>query len=140
MALAELLHAMFVELVFAPGFDDDALEVLTQKPNIRLLETQERRDPPITEQDLKRVRGGVLVQDRDTGSEDRLDMQVVTERKPTEAEWGELQFAMAGVQARALERDRAGQGPGHRRGGRGPDEPRRLRAHRGREGPGRGHT
>ena len=40
------------------------------------------------------MRGGVLVQDRDTGSEDRLDMQVVTERKPTEPEWGELQFAM----------------------------------------------
>ncbi len=92
--LAELLHAMFVELVFAPAFDDEALEVLTQKPNIRLLRNEERRNPPITEQDHKRVRGGVLVQDRDTGSEDRLDMQVVTERKPTEREWGELQFAM----------------------------------------------
>ena len=92
--LAEQLHAMFVELVFAPGFDDDALEVLQQKPNIRLLRNEERRNPPITEQDLKRVRGGILVQDRDTGAEERLDMQVVTERKPTEREWGELQFAM----------------------------------------------
>ena len=48
----------------------------------------------MTEQDLKRVRGGVLVQDRDTGLELREEMQVVTERKPTEEEWGELLFAM----------------------------------------------
>ncbi len=92
--LAEQLHAMFVELVFAPGYDDDALEVLQQKPNIRLLRSEERRDPPVTEQDLKRVRGGILVQDRDSGAEERPDMQVVTERKPSEQEWGELQFAM----------------------------------------------
>ena len=42
-ALAEKLHAQFVELVFAPGYDADALEVLQQKPNVRLLENQERR-------------------------------------------------------------------------------------------------
>ncbi|HLM26139.1 MAG TPA: bifunctional phosphoribosylaminoimidazolecarboxamide formyltransferase/IMP cyclohydrolase [Thermoleophilaceae bacterium] len=93
-ALAEQLHGMFVELVFAPGFDDDALEVLQQKPNVRLLRSEERRAAPLTEKDLKRVRGGVLVQDRDTGAEERPDMQVVTERKPSEQEWGELQFAM----------------------------------------------
>jgi len=93
-ALAEQLNAMFVELVFAPGFDEDALEVLQRKPNIRLLRSEERRLPPLTEQDVKRVRGGLLVQDYDWGSEDRLDMRVVTERKPTEEEWGGLQFAM----------------------------------------------
>ena len=76
---------MFVELVFAPGFDDDALEVLQPKPNIRLLENQERRRPPITEHDMKRVRGGLLVQDRDTGLESREEMRVVTKRKPSEA-------------------------------------------------------
>jgi len=92
--LAEQLSAMFVELVFAPGYDEDALELLQRKPSIRLLSSEERRLPPLTEQDTKRVRGGVLVQDHDTGSEDRLDMRVVTERKPTEEEWGELQFAM----------------------------------------------
>ncbi len=93
-SLAEQLNAMFVELVFAPGYDEDALEVLQRKPNIRLLSSEERRRPPVTEQDIKRVRGGMLVQDHDTGLEDRLDMRVVTERKPTEEEWGELQFAM----------------------------------------------
>src|SRR3954467_11253071 len=93
-ALAERLHAMFVEVVMAPGFDGDALEILQQKPNIRILDNGERRKPPVTEHDIKRVRGGVLVQDRDTGLELREEMRVVTERKPDEDEWGELLFAM----------------------------------------------
>ena len=92
--LAERLNSMFVELVLAPGFDDDALEVLQAKPNIRLLENQERRRPPVSEHDMKRVRGGMLVQDRDTGLESREEMRVVTKRHPTEGEWGELTFAM----------------------------------------------
>ncbi len=92
--LAERLNSMFVELVLAPGFDDDALEVLQAKPNIRLLENQERRRPAVSEHDMKRVRGGMLVQDRDTGIEAREEMRVVTKRQPTEGEWGELTFAM----------------------------------------------
>ena len=93
-ALAEKLHAQFAEVIFAPGYDEDALELLEQKPNVRLLESQERRRIPVTEHDLKRVRGGVLVQDRDTGLEDREHMDVVTRRKPSEDEWGQLLFAM----------------------------------------------
>jgi phosphoribosylaminoimidazolecarboxamide formyltransferase / IMP cyclohydrolase len=92
--LAEKLNAMFVEAVFAPGYDEDALEVLQQKPNVRLLENQERRTVPIAEPDVKRVRGGILVQDRDSGLEERELMEVATERKPSEEEWGELLFAM----------------------------------------------
>jgi phosphoribosylaminoimidazolecarboxamide formyltransferase / IMP cyclohydrolase len=91
--LAERLHAMFVELVCAPSFEGDALEVLRQKPNVRLLEDRERRRTEVMEQDFKRVRGGLLVQDRDLTSETREEMHAVTERKPTEAEWGELLFA-----------------------------------------------
>jgi phosphoribosylaminoimidazolecarboxamide formyltransferase / IMP cyclohydrolase len=93
-ALAEKLHEIFVELVYAPEFDEDALAVLEQKPNVRILESKERRRVPVTEHDSKRVRGGLLVQDRDTGMELREEMQVVTERKPSEPEWGELLFAM----------------------------------------------
>jgi phosphoribosylaminoimidazolecarboxamide formyltransferase/IMP cyclohydrolase len=93
-ALAEKLSAMFVEAVFAPGYEEDALALLEEKPNVRLLENQERRTIPISEHDLKRVRGGILVQDRDTGLEDREVMEVATERKPSEEEWGELLFAM----------------------------------------------
>jgi phosphoribosylaminoimidazolecarboxamide formyltransferase / IMP cyclohydrolase len=92
--VAEKLHSMFVEVVFAPGYDDDALELLTQKPNVRLLDNQERRRVPVTEHDGKRVRGGMLVQDRDTALEQREAMRVVTQSKPSEEEWGELLFAM----------------------------------------------
>ncbi len=94
LALAEKLHAMFVEAVFAPGYDEDAYALLADKPNVRLLENQERRTIPISEHDLKRVRGGILMQDRDTGMEEREVMEVATERKPSEPEWGELLFAM----------------------------------------------
>jgi phosphoribosylaminoimidazolecarboxamide formyltransferase/IMP cyclohydrolase len=94
LALAEKLSGMFVEAVFAPGYEEDAFELLQQKPNVRLLENQERRTTPVTEHDLKRVRGGMLVQDRDTGLELREEMQVVTTRKPSEEEWGELLFGM----------------------------------------------
>jgi phosphoribosylaminoimidazolecarboxamide formyltransferase / IMP cyclohydrolase len=93
-ALAERLSEMFVEAVFAPGYDDDALELLQQKPNVRLLENQERRNTPVSEHDFKRVRGGMLVQDRDTGLELREEMEVATERKPSEEEWGELLFGL----------------------------------------------
>src|SRR3954451_16692753 len=94
LAVAEKLAAMFVEAVFAPGFDEDAFAKLAEKPNVRLLENQERRTIPVTEPDVKRVRGGILVQDRDTGMEEREVMEVATERKPSEEEWGELLFAM----------------------------------------------
>jgi len=93
-SLAEKLSAMFVETVFAPGYDEGALALLQEKPNVRLLENQERRTIPISEHDLKRVRGGILVQDRDTGMEERELMDVGTTRKPSEEEWGELLFAM----------------------------------------------
>jgi len=91
--LAEKLHAMFIELVCAPAFDEAAVETLQQKENVRILVNDERRVSDVSEQDVKRVRGGLLVQDRDNSPEMRDEMQVVTERKPSEAEWGELLFA-----------------------------------------------
>ena len=117
LELAEKLNAMFVELVFAPGYDDDALELLSQKENLRILQDDERRDTEITEQDIKRVRGGLLVQDRDAGPEDRDEMQVVTEAKPSEAPVGRAAVRVEGLQARALELDRAVARSRH--GGRG---------------------
>jgi phosphoribosylaminoimidazolecarboxamide formyltransferase/IMP cyclohydrolase len=90
---AEKLHEQFVEVLFAPGYDDAALEVLTQKKNLRILEDNERRVPLAGERDVKQVLGGLLVQDRDADITDRTEMEVVTGRSPTEAEWGELLFA-----------------------------------------------
>ena len=76
-----------------PHFTEEALEVLAAKPNMRILEDNERRHVNVAERDLKRVMGGLLVQDRDIDLEDRSAMEVVTERKPTEREWGEMLFA-----------------------------------------------
>ena len=76
---------------------------------------EERRDPPITEQDLKRVRGGMLVQDRDTGSEDRARHAGGHRAKADRGGVGRAAVRDARVQARAVERDRAGQGPRPRR-------------------------
>jgi phosphoribosylaminoimidazolecarboxamide formyltransferase / IMP cyclohydrolase len=92
-ALAERLNEMFVELVFASGYDEAALDVLMEKPNIRILDNQERRRVPLGEHDIRRVRGGILVQDRDSETETRDEMSVVTEARPTEEQWGELLFA-----------------------------------------------
>jgi phosphoribosylaminoimidazolecarboxamide formyltransferase / IMP cyclohydrolase len=92
-ALAERLNDTFVELVFGEGYDEDALEILMQKPNIRILDNQERRRVPLGEHDIRRVRGGILVQDRDSETETRDEMSIVTERRPTEEQWGELLFA-----------------------------------------------
>ena len=90
---AEALVKQFCEVVFAPRFTEEALEVLSAKPNMRILEDNERRHLNVAERDLKRVMGGLLVQDRDLDLEDRSAMEVVTERKPTEREWGEMLFA-----------------------------------------------
>jgi phosphoribosylaminoimidazolecarboxamide formyltransferase / IMP cyclohydrolase len=90
--LAERIADQFCEVLFAPRFTDDALELLESKPNMRILEDNERRRFNIAERDLKRVMGGLLVQDRDIDLEDRSEMEVVTERKPSEAEWGEMLF------------------------------------------------
>jgi phosphoribosylaminoimidazolecarboxamide formyltransferase / IMP cyclohydrolase len=91
--LAAALLEQFCEVVLSPEFTDDAIDALATKPNLRILEVDERRRINISEWDLKRVMGGLLVQDRDLGLEDRSEMEVVTERKPSEGEWGEMLFA-----------------------------------------------
>ncbi|MEN3284140.1 MAG: phosphoribosylaminoimidazolecarboxamide formyltransferase / cyclohydrolase [Solirubrobacteraceae bacterium] len=90
---AEAIAEQFVEVLFAPGFDPGALEVLTEKPNLRILEDRERRIPLLGEKDARQVTGGLLVQDRDHGAVDRAGMEVVTGRPPTEDEWRDLLFA-----------------------------------------------
>ncbi len=92
-ALAEALVGQFIEVLFAPGYDDDALEVLSSKPNMRVLDDREQRVLSAPEADLRQVAGGMLVQDPDSGLEDRQEMQVVSQRRPSEAEWTEALFA-----------------------------------------------
>lgn len=91
--LARALMDQFIEVLFARGYDEEALEILAGKPDMRLLDDRERRTPNMIEPHLRQVVGGLLVQDRDYDLEGRGEMQVVTERRPTEAEWQELSFA-----------------------------------------------
>jgi phosphoribosylaminoimidazolecarboxamide formyltransferase/IMP cyclohydrolase len=91
--LARALADQFIEVLFARGYDEEALEVLAEKPNTRILDDRERRSPNMIEPHLRQVVGGLLVQDRDFDLEERGEMQVVSERRPTEAEWQELSFA-----------------------------------------------
>jgi phosphoribosylaminoimidazolecarboxamide formyltransferase / IMP cyclohydrolase len=93
VATAERLSEQFVEVLFAPGYEDGALEILTAKPSIRILEDDERRSPLVAEPEIKQVMGGLLVQDRDLEFADRTEMEVVTQRQPTDEEWRDLMFA-----------------------------------------------
>jgi phosphoribosylaminoimidazolecarboxamide formyltransferase/IMP cyclohydrolase len=92
-ALAEALVGQFIEVLFAPGYDADALEVLQTKPNMRILDDREQRAESELQADVRQVSGGVLVQDRDSGLEQREEMKVVSARPPTESEWSEALFA-----------------------------------------------
>ena len=90
-AVAEHINSIFIEVVLAPGFSPEALEVLTQKENIRLLEIADI-EKEIHEFDTKKVFGGLLVQERD-----KIllldDMEIVTRRAPTHKELEDLIFA-----------------------------------------------
>jgi phosphoribosylaminoimidazolecarboxamide formyltransferase / IMP cyclohydrolase len=91
--LAEELHKNFVEVLIAPDFEDGALDVLQQKEAIRILCEEERRQPDPDERDVKRVLGGLLIQDRDGDPEPREIMEVVTETQPGDGQWDDMCFA-----------------------------------------------
>jgi phosphoribosylaminoimidazolecarboxamide formyltransferase/IMP cyclohydrolase len=91
-ALAGRLTGHFVELLFAPGFDDDARQALASKPAMRVLLDAERRRAAPGERDYRRVMGGLLIQDSDADVDPREAMDVVC-GEPTEDDWGELLFA-----------------------------------------------
>jgi phosphoribosylaminoimidazolecarboxamide formyltransferase/IMP cyclohydrolase len=90
--LGEKLAEQFVEVLFAPGYTEDALSALRRKKNVRILLDGERRAGDPGERHYKRVIGGILVQDRDAEIEDREGWEVVT-GEVTEPQWGDLVFA-----------------------------------------------
>jgi phosphoribosylaminoimidazolecarboxamide formyltransferase/IMP cyclohydrolase len=107
---AEAISALFVECIVAPSFSDEAIEILGRKKNLRVLEGVAQWIPEAL--DVKRVRGGYLVQQRTPTLADRSNWQVVTKRAPTETEMLNLAFAwraVASVKSNAivLTRDQA---------------------------------
>lgn len=89
---AEALKDNFVELLIAPGFDPDALRILGQKEDMRILEMEKTEGEP-KGLDYRRIHGGLLVQDYDLDSYDRSTMKVVSEAMPEEDQWEDLLFA-----------------------------------------------
>ncbi len=95
-AAAAELSKIFLEVIAAPHFTADALAVLQQKKDIRLLQM----DAALTEKeryDIKKIAGGVLLQSIDSEPVDVRKGAVVTKRVPTEAEWEALSFAQTVV-------------------------------------------
>ncbi|MGP4072774.1 bifunctional phosphoribosylaminoimidazolecarboxamide formyltransferase/IMP cyclohydrolase [Piscibacillus sp. B03] len=88
---AKEMSQIFLEIILAPDFTDDALEILTAKKNIRLIKVSTELSQP--EPQIKSVGGGVLIQDEDRNELNESDFKVVTERHPTDAEWKDLKFA-----------------------------------------------
>ncbi|MDR1953292.1 MAG: bifunctional phosphoribosylaminoimidazolecarboxamide formyltransferase/IMP cyclohydrolase [Clostridiales Family XIII bacterium] len=92
---AEEINKIFVEIVIAPGYTDEALDVLKEKPNTRVLELPNlEKQPPAGQIDIKKVDGGILIQDIDTGLYEESDLKVVTEKQPTKKELEDMKFAM----------------------------------------------
>lgn len=91
-ATAEEISKIFLEIVLAPDFDEDALEILTKKKNIRLLKLDNiDKKQPEAAFDVKKVSGGILVQDIDNKLLDG-DVQVVTDRAPSDKEMEDMLF------------------------------------------------
>jgi len=90
--LGARLAERFVDVLFAPDYDEAALAALQTKPGTRILLDRERRRIDPGEKDFKRVPGGFLMQDRDLDMEDREEMATVC-GEPDEACWGDLLFA-----------------------------------------------
>lgn len=91
-AVAEEMAKLFVEAIIAPAYDQEALDVLMAKKNVRLLQLP-LLELTGKEMDMKKVTGGMLIQELDTLVAKREDMQVVTKRQPTEKEWEDMLFA-----------------------------------------------
>src|SRR5688572_12497446 len=96
-AAAEAMRELFVEVVVAPRVDEAALGIFQEKKNLRVVELPRLADDPTL--DFKRVRGGFLAQDRFrySGVADESKWQLVTSRRPSDAEWNDLRFAWAAV-------------------------------------------
>jgi len=117
-ATAEEMSKIFLEVIVAPSFSEEALEILTKKKNIRLLELKNIGKNDYTTPKAKTVLGGLLVQDIDN----KLlagELECVTERKPSEKELEDLMFAWKVVKhaksngiALAKDKTSTGIGPG----------------------------
>jgi len=96
-ATAQRIGDTYFEVVIAPDFEPDALNILTTKPNLRVLRLQAPTSNDHGPWDIRLVAGGILVQDSDPGRDDRATWSVVTSRQPTPDELADLTYAWSAV-------------------------------------------
>ena len=89
-ATAEKMHSIFLEIILAVDYDDEALEILTKKKNLRIYKLSEKNNNH--EQQIKSVRGGILVQD--FNSELAESYEVVTDKQLTKEQKKDLEFGL----------------------------------------------
>ena len=99
---AKFMLDKYVEVLIAPDFDDEALKILAEKQNLRILKMEFKLDTYINslnsdsfkleKVDIKSVDGGMLLQDLDEGIDSRKDMKVVTTVEPDAGQWDDLLF------------------------------------------------
>ena len=92
-AAAREMVKIFTEVIIAPGADEGAIAVIAEKKNLRLLLTDGLPDVREAGISAKTVAGGMLVQSRDNGNVDDVELKVVTKRAPSDAELADLKFA-----------------------------------------------
>ncbi len=92
-ATVEAVSAQFLEVLIAPAYTDEALGVIAQKKNVRVLQVPLPDGPPATWLDFKRVGGGLLVQTADQRNVEPAELRVVTRKAPTPAQLDDLMFA-----------------------------------------------
>lgn len=89
-SLAEMITTIFVEVILAPAYSDEALAVFAAKPNLRVLEMPEAEPHPW---EMRYISGGVLLQEKDTQRLTTKNLTVVTEARPTDEELEAMLFA-----------------------------------------------
>ncbi|MBB3951009.1 bifunctional phosphoribosylaminoimidazolecarboxamide formyltransferase/IMP cyclohydrolase [Aureimonas jatrophae] len=90
---ARAITEVFTEVIIAPDADEEAIQIVAAKRNLRLLLTGGLPDPRTGGTVIRSVAGGFLAQTRDNGVVDDLELRVVTKRQPTAAEMADLRFA-----------------------------------------------
>ena len=97
-AAAEAMGPVFYEVVVAPGYDGDALEILQRKRNLRILAVEPAADGGSADgYDVRPLSGGMLVQTADDIAEDPHKWTTATERAPSDSELADLAFAWKAV-------------------------------------------
>ncbi|MBE6012395.1 MAG: bifunctional phosphoribosylaminoimidazolecarboxamide formyltransferase/IMP cyclohydrolase [Lachnospiraceae bacterium] len=91
---AEEINKIFLEIIIAPDFSEKALEILKSKKNIRLLKINNIGNNKNNSYDIKKVAGGLLIQESDVSLYNEEDFKCVTKAKPSEKEMKDLIFAM----------------------------------------------